>query len=72
MTEQMRIANAFWERAEDHVWQIAGQHRMAGNLNTALQNSGYSMAEFLFDVYDGGDYIPTDAEIFDAIMELFE
>ena len=61
MTDLER-ANKFWSDARQRVLAIAE----AADLRITLAEHD---DEFLFDLFDCGDYTPTDAEIIDAIEE---
>ena len=61
MTDLER-ANKFWSDARQRVLAIAA----AADLQITLAEHD---DEFLFDLFDCGDYTPTDAEIIDAIEE---
>ena len=61
MTDLER-ANKFWNDASLRVLAIAE----AADLQITLAEHD---DEFLFDLFDCGDYTPTDAEIIDAIEE---
>lgn len=61
MTDLER-ANKFWSDARQRVLAIAA----AADLQITLAEHD---DEFLFDLFDCGDYVPTDAEIIEAIEE---
>lgn len=61
MTDLER-ANKFWDNARQRVLAIAE----AADLRITLEEHD---DEFLFDIFDYGDYAPTDAEIIEAIEE---
>ncbi len=53
-------ANQFWENAQARVLELA----KAAGLEISLKEHD---DEFLYDLFDDGDYEPTDAEIIAAI-----
>lgn len=63
----VRDDQKYWEEKEELVWNIACKH----DLEDALENNQGHMAfnELLFDLFDNGDYEPTEDEIKTAIIE---
>lgn len=55
-------ANEFWANARSRVLRIAE----AADLRVEIAEHD---DEFLFDLFDCGEYVPTDAEIVEAIEE---
>lgn len=58
-------ANRFWDEARSRVLEIAEAHGLQVVL--AEHDDG-----FLFDLYECGEYIPTEAEVVEAIREYLE
>lgn len=58
-------ANAFWSDVREYTQKIAAMN----NVSISLQEHD---DEFLYELYDCGDYIPSDAEILEAIMDLIQ
>lgn len=61
--EDLEAANKFWEEAKARVERIAAENGLAIEL---LDHDD----EFLFDLYDSGEYVPTDEEVLEAIEEV--
>lgn len=53
-------ANQFWENARARVLEVAQE----AGLEISIEEHD---DDFLFDLFDYGDYEPTDAEIIEAI-----
>ena len=62
MDEQIREANEFWAEARDRVISLS---REAG-LEVHIEEHA---DPFLYDLYEDGDYVPSDDEIIDAVEE---
>lgn len=62
MNMVLLIANQFWEEARLRVLGVAKYN----GLPVIIKEHN---DDFLFDLYEGGDYIPTDEEIVEAIEE---
>lgn len=58
-------ANQFWEDALARVMRVAEE----AGLEVSLEDHA---DEFLFDLFDCGDYEPTDAEIIEAVKEYLD
>ena len=60
---ELERANQFWARAKAHVEEVA----KANGIDLALSEND---DEFLFELFENGDYIPaSDGEILEAILE---
>lgn len=62
MDEQIRKANEFWAEARDRVISVS---REAG-LEVSIEGHD---DQFLYDLFDDGEYIPSDGEIIAAVEE---
>ena len=58
-------ANKFWEDAKNRVIAVVE----AAGLQVEIKDRD---DEFLFDLFDNGDYTPTDDEIIESVKELME
>lgn len=56
-------ANVFWDAAKARVERIASAHGLAIELRDHDD-------EFLYALYDSGEYVPTDEEVLEAIEEV--
>ena len=65
-------ANRFWEKAEDRVWRVAVANNLDAGFECAMELTGFNMDEFLFDLFDYGEFNPTDEDIVVAICEALE
>ena len=63
--EKLPAADKFWHEARERVLRIAG--REGFDITLAEHDDG-----FLFDLFDNGEYEPTDKEIVEAIKEYQE
>lgn len=62
---ELEAANRFWAEARSRVLAIAEAH----GLQVVLADHD---DEFLFDLYEGGEYVPTMTEVVEAIREYLE
>lgn len=62
---EIEAANRFWDEARSRVLEIAEVHGLQVVL--AEHDDG-----FLFDLYECGECIPTEAEVVEAIREYLE
>lgn len=62
MDEQIKKANEFWSDARTRVISVS---REAG-LEVSIEEHD---DPFLYDLYDDGNYVPTDGEIIAAVEE---
>lgn len=62
---EIEAANRFWAEARSRVLAIAEAH----GLQVVLADHG---DEFLFALYDGGERVPSEAEVIEAIREYME
>lgn len=62
LDKDIERANKFWEDARNRVLRVA----QAADLQIEIAEHD---DEFLFDLFDCGDYVPTDSEIVEAIEE---
>lgn len=65
MDEQIREANEFWAEARDRVISLS---REAG-LKVHIEEHD---DPFLYDLYEDGDYVPSDDEIIAAVEEYLD
>ena len=72
MEEKLNKANKFWERAEERVWKVAFANDLDSGIECAMELYGFNMDEFLFDLFDCGEFIPSDEDILEAILEALE
>ena len=72
MTEQMMNAENFWSKAADRVMQVAFDNNLDAAYDYACEEEILDPIEFLFDLFDHGDYEPTDEEIVAALTEALE
>lgn len=61
-SKDLERANKFWDEARSRVLRIAE----AADLRVEIAEHD---DEFLFDLFDCGDHVPTDEEIVEAIEE---
>lgn len=61
--DKYEVANKFWEAARAYVMKVAEEHDLGCDLTGA--------DSFLFDLFDGGDYWPSDEEIAEAVRVYF-
>lgn len=64
-TDDLEAANEFWTKAKERVERIASENGLTIHLSD--HDDG-----FLYDMFDCGDYDPTDAEVLEAIKEVQE
>ncbi len=62
MDADLEAANRFWDEARSRVLAIAKAHGL--RLELADHDDG-----FLFDLYDDGENVPSEAEVVEAIQE---
>ena len=62
---EIEAANRFWAEARSRVLAIAEAH----GLQVVLADHD---DEFLFALYDGGERVPSEAEVIEAIREYME
>ena len=72
MDARLMEANKFWEKAEDRVWKVAIANDLDSGIECAMELYGFKMDEFLFDLFDYGEFNPTDEDIVVAICEALE
>ena len=60
-------ANKFWEEAEDLVRKTAIRYGLDAALDCAIEDGRVDKEQFLFDLFDYGEWKPTVAEIYGAI-----
>lgn len=65
-------ANKFWEKAEERVWKVAFANDLDSGIECAMELYGFDMNEFLFDLFDYGEFNPTDEDILVAICEALD
>jgi len=63
--EMMEAANKFWDNADDRVIRVAYQR----GLDITVAECGDLYDDFLYELFDYGDYNPTDDEIAEALEE---
>ena len=62
---EIETANRFWDEARIRVLEISEAH----GLQITLADHD---DEFLFALYDGGERVPSEAEVIEAIREYME
>ena len=65
MLNEFEAADRFWAEAKARVERLAAANGIRATLSE--HDDG-----FLYDVFDCGDYDPTDDEIVEALRECFE
>ena len=71
MEVKLKEANKFWEKAEDRVWKVARANDMDAGLECLMELTDFNFDEFLFDLFDYGEFNPTDYDILVALCEVF-
>lgn len=72
MTDKMMNAEKFWNAAEERVTTVMFANNLDAAVDCAEENGDFCMQDFLFDLFDYGDYEPTDEEIVAALTEALE
>ena len=70
--EDLERANKYWENREKDVWEAAEEYGFRVMLENKIENEGFDLNGFLFELFDNGDAALDDVDIALELKELFK